>query len=84
MKYYERLKELREDKDLTQNQIANILKIDQSYYSKYEKGRHPMPIEHLATLCKFYGVSADYILGLPEGLAWPRAGRKGGYYRSSN
>lgn len=84
MQFYERLKELRQDKDMTQAQIADILGTDQSYYSKYERGKHPMPIEYLAKLCKFYGVSADYILGLPEGLAWPRPGRKAGYYQSSN
>lgn len=72
MQYYERLKELREDRDMTQAETAAILKIDQSYYSKYERGKLPMPVEHLATLCKFYGVSADYILGLPKGLSWER------------
>lgn len=76
MHFYERLKELRQDRDLTQAKMADILKIDQSYYSKYERGIHPMPVEHLATLCEFYGVSADYVLGLPEGLEWPRPGRK--------
>ena len=72
MQYYERLKEIREDRDMKQADIAAVLKIDQSYYSKYEKGKHSMPVEHLATLCKFYGVSADYILGLPRGLSWER------------
>lgn len=76
MEYYERLKELREDKDLTLSEIANILGTSYQYYQKYEKGKHPMPVRHLATLCEFYGVSADYILGLPEGLTWPRPGRK--------
>lgn len=76
MHFYERLKELRQDRDLTQAKMADILKIDQSYYSKYERGKHTMPVEHLATLCEYYGVSADYVLGLPEGLEWPRPGRK--------
>lgn len=84
MQFYDRLKELRQDKDLTQTEIANMLKIDQSYYSKYERGQHPMPIEYLATLCEFYGVSADYVLGLPEGLRWPRPGRKAHYRISSD
>lgn len=79
MEYYERLKEMREDKDLTLSEIANILGTSYQYYQKYEKGKHPIPVKHLATLCKFYGVSADYILGLPEGLRWPRPGRKQGY-----
>lgn len=49
MHFYERLKELRQDRDLSQAKMADILKIDQSYYSKYERGKHPMPDEHLAT-----------------------------------
>lgn len=69
--YYEIIKDLREDKDLNQSQIAEILKIDQSYYAKYENAKHPLPIHHLKTLCLFYGVSADYILGLPKGLKHP-------------
>ena len=72
MHYYERIKELREDEDRTQQEIADILKTSQSYYAKYEAGKHPLPIQHLRTLCLFYHVSADYILGLPRGLNWPR------------
>lgn len=66
--YYEILKDLREDKDLNQTQVAELLNTDQSYYAKYEKGIRPLPIRHLKTLCLFYGVSADYVLGLPQGL----------------
>lgn len=69
--YYELLKDLREDRDLTQKDIADKLGIDQSYYSKYEKGIREMPIRHIKTLCSFYSVSADYILGLPKGLKYP-------------
>lgn len=69
--YYEILKDLREDKDLTQEQIAEILKTSRSYYGQYERGLRPLPIEHLKTLCLFYGVSTDYILGLPKGLKYP-------------
>ena len=72
MNYNERLKELRIDKDLTQEEIAKILNTTKQYYYRYEKGKHPLPIEHLKTLCLFYHVSADYILGLPKGLDWPR------------
>lgn len=61
--YNERIKKLRIDNDKNQTQIANILKTDQSYYSKYENGKRPLPIEHLIKLCMFYNVSADYILG---------------------
>lgn len=71
MEYYERIKELREDKDKTQKEIASILKTSQSYYSQYETGKRRLPIEHLTTLCIFYNVSADYILGLPKGLSHP-------------
>ena len=70
--YNEILKELRTDKDMTQAEVARILKTEQSYYSKYEAGKHPLPIEHLRKLCLLYKVSADYILGLPHGLQWPR------------
>ena len=63
VKYPERIKELRQDNDLTQKEVAEILKIAQTTYSQYELYKRPMPIEYLMILCKFYGVSADYILG---------------------
>lgn len=69
--YNEKIKELRENKNKTQKQIAEVLKTDQSYYAKYENGKHLLPIEHLITLCEYYEVSADYILGLPKGLKYP-------------
>ncbi len=72
MNYYERLKELRTDKDLLQKDIAELLEIDQQYYSKYERGLNELPIRHLKKLCLFYGVSADYILGLPDDLNYPK------------
>lgn len=72
MTYNEILKALREDNDLTQKEVSNALQIDQSYYAKYENGKIRLPIEHLRTLAMYYGVSADYILGLPKGLQWPR------------
>lgn len=72
MLYNERLKALREDHDYTQKEIAEILGTDQSYYAKYENGKRPLPIHHLKTLCLHYHTSADYILGLPKGLEWPR------------
>ncbi len=62
--YYEIIKELREDRDLSQQRIAEILDTTQQVYSRYENGVNEMPIRHLITLCKFYNVSADYILGL--------------------
>ncbi len=63
IKYPERIKELRQDNDLTQEEIAKLLKVAQTTYSQYELYKRPMPIECLMILCKFYGVSADYILG---------------------
>lgn len=72
MEYNEIIRNLRIDNDKSQKEIAEILKTDQSYYSKYELGRHPLPIEHLKTLCAYYGVSADYILGLPSDLLYPK------------
>lgn len=72
MEYYDRLKSLRIDHDLNQTQVAKILQTTQSYYSEYELGKRPLPINHLATLALLYKVSADYILGLPRGLDWPR------------
>ena len=61
-----RLKDLREDKDLTQVQIADIVGCSQATYSRYETGALGVPIDVLIKLAKFYKVSVDYILGLTE------------------
>ena len=61
---FKRLKDLREDNDLLQKDIAKILGISQQYYSEYEKGNRTIPISHLITLAKFYNTSIDYIVGL--------------------
>lgn len=61
---YKRIKDLREDHNLTQKEIAKILKISQRGYSHYETGDNNIPIEILIKLAKFYKVSTDYILGL--------------------
>ena len=60
--FIEKLRGLREDNDLTQVQIAEILGTSQTMYARYERGANEMPIHHLVTLCKFYNVSADYLL----------------------
>lgn len=60
--FTEKLRGLREDNDLTQTQIADILGTSQTMYARYERGANEMPIRHLVTLCKFYNVSADYFL----------------------
>ena len=57
-----KLRGLREDNDLTQTQIAEVLGTSQTMYARYERGANEMPIRHLVTLCRFYNVSADYLL----------------------
>lgn len=64
MLYWERIKALREDNDLTQNAIAEYLNIAQNTYSQYENGKREVPINILIKLCRYYHVSSDYILGL--------------------
>ncbi len=59
-----RLKDLREDADLTQQQIADYLHIKQNTYSQYENGQRQLPLDVLIALSKFYRTSTDYILGL--------------------
>lgn len=61
-----RLRELREDNDLRQEDIANLLKTTQQVYSRYEKGINEIPIRHLITIARFYNVSIDYIVGETE------------------
>ena len=64
--YWEVLRELREDHDLKQADVAQVLGTTQQVYSRYEKGINEMPIRHVRTLCLFYQVSADYVLGLAK------------------
>ena len=59
---YRRLKDLREDKDLTQQKMADMLKISRSAYSAYENGANAVPIDVLIRLAKFYNTSVDYLL----------------------
>ncbi len=61
-KYIKRLRDLREDNDKTQQEIAEVLGTSQTMYARYERGANELPIRHLITLCKYYGVSADYLL----------------------
>ena len=63
---YEIIRSLREDRDLTQSDIAKLLGTTQQVYSRYEKGINEIPIRHIITLCKFYNVSADYVLGIKQ------------------
>ncbi|MBQ3225712.1 MAG: helix-turn-helix transcriptional regulator [Clostridia bacterium] len=59
----DRIRELREDRDLKQKDIAEILNTTQQVYSRYENGTNEMPLRHIITLARFYEVSCDYILG---------------------
>ena len=68
MEMHEIIKGLREDKDLTQQNMADLLKIGRTMYRRYETGETEIPTRHLKTICLFFGVSADYLLGLPSGL----------------
>ena len=62
--YYQRLKDLREDKQIKQQEIADILRTTQQTYSIWERGDREIPFHHVITLAKFYDVSIDYIAGL--------------------
>ena len=64
MEYTKRIRDLREDNDKTQEQIAKYLGTSQTMYARYERGANELPIRHLIKLCKYYNVSSDYILGL--------------------
>lgn len=63
---FKRMKDLREDHDMLQKDIAKLLGISQQYYSEYENGNRTIPINHLITLAKFYSTSIDYIVGLSD------------------
>ena len=64
--YVERIRELREDSDKTQAEVAEYLGTTQQVYSRYEKGVNEIPVRHILSLCVLYNVSADYILGLND------------------
>lgn len=66
MDYVRIIRNLREDADKTQTQIAEVLGTSQTMYARYERGANELPIHHLITLSKFYGVSTDFILGLSK------------------
>ena len=80
MAYRTRLKDIREDKDITQVQLAKLLKTTQPQIVRYEQGTRDLPLEHLVFLCRYFNVSADFMLGLPENLPYghSKTKRKGG------
>ena len=61
-----RIRDLREDRDLTQQELASYLHIKQNTYSQYENGQRQLPVDVLIALAKYYNVSTDYILGLTD------------------
>ncbi|MBE6630180.1 MAG: helix-turn-helix transcriptional regulator [Ruminococcaceae bacterium] len=66
MLFHQRLRDMREDHDKTQTQIAEILGTRQQQYARWESGQWQMPIEHYKTLARYYNVSIDYLCGLVE------------------
>ncbi len=64
MYYYQRIKDLREDNEYTQEKISKILNITRPQYHLYETGKREMPMHHFITLARYYNVSLDYLAGL--------------------
>lgn len=66
MYIYQRLRDLREDKDKKQEEIALVLKVSRQQYQLYESGKRELPMHHFITLARYYNVSLDYLAGLTE------------------
>lgn len=66
MDYIKRMRDLREDNDKTQQEIAEILNTSQTMYARYERGANELPIHHLLALADYYNVSTDYLLGITD------------------
>ena len=66
MDYIKIMRDLREDNDLTQQEVAKILGTSQTMYARYERGANELPIHHLIKLCQLYNVSSDFMLGLKK------------------
>lgn len=66
MLFHQRLRDVREDRDLNQTEIARVLDTTQEQYSRWERGAYQMPIEHYKTLARYYNVSIDYLAGLAD------------------
>lgn len=66
MHYAQRLKDLREDRDLTQEDIAKVIGTSQSYYAQYENGKRELPFTRAIEIAKFYNVSIDYLAGVTD------------------
>lgn len=71
-----KIRDLREDNDLSQSKVAQYLMCDQSLYSKYERGERELPLRLAVQLAEYYGVSVDYLVGLTdEAASYPRRRR---------
>ena len=70
MQFYERIRNAREDKDEKQETVAKYLGITRQQYGLYETGQREFKIIHIIKLCMYFNLSADYILGLPEGMPY--------------
>ena len=66
MEITERLRQIRTQRGFSQMDIANVLDMQQQQYSRYELGTNEIPVRHVITLCKFYGISSDWLLGLKD------------------
>lgn len=66
MYFTKRMRDLREDRDLKQEDVAKILNITRQQYQLYESGKRKLPIDLLIELCEFYDISSDYLLGLTD------------------
>ena len=64
--YIKRIRDLREDHDLTQREVAAVLGTSQTMYARYERGANELPLRHLMTLATYYNVSTDYLLGVTD------------------
>ena len=74
---YPRIRDLREDKDMTQKQIGEIINMSQTGYNQYETGKNDIPTKVLIQLSQFYGTSIDYLLGLTDEIKpYPKSKRK--------
>lgn len=72
MEYMQRMIDERIDHDETQRELAKAIDVHHVQWANYERRKNELPIRYLIKFCEHYGVSADYILGLPKGLNWPR------------
>lgn len=67
MDYLSNIREIRMERGLSQEDVAEVLSITQQQYSRYETGQNEIPVRHIIALCRFYKISSDWLLGLAEG-----------------